>query len=75
MISIDMYINNFKESTYQELLKERERLLTLIHSFEEKLDDLSSCIIMDPFPEAMYIMNLSYLIEITKLLKNNFNKL
>ena len=73
MISPQSYVDDLKEKIYEELIKEKDKLIKEIERFENnKIAD--SEIYMDPSPEVVYQCNLLYLSELCKLVHDKFNK-
>lgn len=73
MISPNCYIDEIKDKSYKELLKEREELLKAIYSFEKEEIEKGE-IIYSPSPEVVYQMNLEYLGELCKLISRKYNE-
>ena len=76
MISPDSYIMRFKDSDYNELIKERDRLIEWIREYEEneKKGDRSGeewkiC----PSPDVRYQCNLEYLAKLCNLMQARYN--
>ena len=80
MVSPESYIDEIKDKSYKELLKERDELLEEIKDFEEakELENENMIeipeIIIDPSPEVVYQCNLEYLGELCKLISEKYNK-
>lgn len=73
MISPQSYVNDLKEKSYEELIKEKDKLIKEIQRFENnKIADSEFC--MNPSPEVVYQCNLLYLSELCKLVHDKFNK-
>jgi len=73
MIDPDSYVDNIKDLSYPELVRERNRLLQKLHDFEDDKvtkDERKR----NPSPEVVYQCNNLYLIEATKLLNDKFNE-
>ena len=73
MISPDWYIDNQKKKKYQELLKERDKLLKEILDFENDRIPEEEYMI-DPSPEVRYQCNLQYLGKLCELISEKYNK-
>ena len=73
MISPNCYIDELKDKSYKELLKERKELLKAIYSFEKEEIEQGE-IIYSPSPEVVYQMNLEYLGELCKLISKKYNE-
>lgn len=67
MMSPEMYIEEFKNKSYSELLVERNNLIKDITDYEEgnKKDDF-----FKPSGKTMYKMHLQYLAELCKLISS-----
>ena len=73
MISPDSYIDELKDKTYKELIKEKNKLLKEISDFENnKIADEEYNI--NPSPDVIYQCNLLYLSKLCELIANKFNK-
>lgn len=77
MIAKEMYIADFRDYPYDELIKVRRGLLHDIAEFEHEFTDGLSGdgVLTSPSPEVMYQMYNEYLIELTKLINKRFNAL
>ena len=73
MIDLKTYIEEQKNKSYEELLKERDRLLRKIQDFEQdKIPDNE--ILCHPSLEVVYQCNLKYLGELFKLIAKKYNE-
>ena len=73
MISPETYIDELKNKTYKELIKEKNKLLKEISDFENnKIADEEYNI--NPSPDVIYQCNLLYLSKLCKLIADKFNK-
>lgn len=73
MISPETYIDELKNKTYKELLKEKDKLLKEISDFENnKIVDEEYNI--NPSPDVIYQCNLLYLSKLCELIADKFNK-
>lgn len=73
MISPESYIDELKNKTYKELIKEKNKLLKEISDFENnKIADEEYNI--DPSPDVIYQCNLLYLSKLCELIADKFNK-
>ncbi len=70
MMSPEVYIDEQKNKSYDELLKEKERLVKDIEQYENNPDFEE--IIIDPSPDVRYQCNLEYLSELCKLIADKF---
>lgn len=77
MISPEMYVAQFENATYNEMINERDGLIRYILHFEkmEKAGDRSGdewtiC----PTPEVRYQMYLEYLSELCIIMKEKYNQ-
>ena len=73
MISPNCYIDELKDKSYKELLRERKELLEAIYSFENE-EIKQGEMICSPSPEVVYQMNLEYLGELCKLISKKYNE-
>ena len=73
MISPNCYIEDQKDKSYKQLLKEREELLKAIYSFENEEIEQGE-MFYSPSPEVVYQMNLEYLGELCKLISKKYNE-
>lgn len=73
MISPKGYIEEQKNKTYKELLKERDSLLKEIEKFENH-DIPKEDYMIDPSPEVVYQCNLQYLGELLNLISKVYNE-
>ena len=73
MISPEAYIDELKNITYKELIKEKDKLLKEISDFENnKIVDEEYNI--NPSPDVIYQCNLLYLSKLCELIADKFNK-
>ena len=73
MISPQSYVDDLKDECYEDLIKEKDKLIKEIQRFENnKTTDSEFCI--NPSPEVVYQCNLLYLSELCKLVHDKFNK-
>ena len=73
MISPEAYIDELKNETYKELIKEKNKLLKEISDFENnKIADEEYNI--NPSPDVIYQCNLLYLSKLCELIADKFNK-
>lgn len=73
MISPEAYIDELKNITYKELIKEKDKLLKEISDFENnKIADEEYNI--NPSPDVIYQCNLLYLSKLCELIADKFNK-
>ena len=71
MFSPETFINMIEDKSYENLVKERDKLIREIHEFETGTN-ADPLIMMKPSPDVIYQCNNLYLIEITKLLNETF---
>ena len=73
MISPSMFVEEYKDKKYAELLSVRDRLIRDIRRFEKQTYDkrLDG---MCPSPDVRYQMNLRYLGELCKLICEKYNE-
>ena len=71
MISPEVYIEEQKNKSYEELLAERDRLISDIKQFEggEKNEQVT-----EPSPDVVYQCNLKYLAKICELIAEKYNE-
>ena len=67
MISPELYIEQYKNLTYKELLVVRDELIDDIHKFENGDIPKEAKMIM-PSPDTVYHCNLEYLSEVCALI-------
>ena len=72
MISPQGYVSEQKGKSYDELIRERVRLLEMICRFEQ-LGDKSEIFQMSPSPEVIYQCNLQYLAELSSYMTDRYN--
>ena len=73
MISPNAYIDQFKNYSYEDLLKIRDEMYESIKAFEKGKIDPKAYMIK-PSPDTIYQMNLEYLAEICKLIHEKYNR-
>ena len=73
MISPEYYAEQYKDSSYEELLRIRDELIKNIRAFEKGKIDKSAYMIL-PSPSTIYQMNLQYLAEMCKLIHEKYNR-
>lgn len=73
MISQEAYIDNIKDKSYKNLLKERDKLIRNLKTFEKHYKDIDEPATY-PSSEIIYLCNLNYLIEICKLIKEKYQE-
>lgn len=77
MICPETYIESLKDYSFEELIKERDRLIRDIKRYErleKKGDRTGEEWMYRPSPEVVYQMNLDYLSALLKLIKEKYNK-
>lgn len=77
MISPEMYVEQFSDASYYEMIKERDNLIRYIRKYEklEKAGDRSGEEWMiDPQPDVRYQMYLEYLSKLCACMKEKYNK-
>ncbi|WP_407397136.1 hypothetical protein [Anaerovibrio sp.] len=77
MISPDMFIEQIKNATYMELIKERKRLIRTISKYEK--DEISEDHsgpewLIRPSPDVRYQMYLEYLSELCSFMCQKYNE-
>lgn len=73
MISPESYIEELKDKSYEELLKEKRNLLKEISDFENN-NISNERFNIDPSPDVIYQCNLLYLSKLCELIAKKFNK-
>ena len=74
MVSPDYMKSEYEKMSYEELLEERDNLLSYICDFEEnKLDESEYQI--NPSPEVIYQMNHEYLGQLAPLIAEKYREL
>ena len=73
MISPEMFVDNYKNASYAELLKVRDELIDEIHAFENHSYDPRLDYIL-PSPEVTYQCNLEYLGKLCELISEKYNQ-
>ena len=77
MISPGYYVKRFTDSSYQELMDERDRLLKSIKNYEElekKGDRSGDDWQINPSPNVRYQCNLEYLAQLSILMCEKYNR-
>jgi len=73
MISPGMFIEQYKDKKYKDLLPVRDRLIKDIRAFEKSGYDPKEATIC-PSPDVMYQCNLEYLGKLCELISEKYNK-
>lgn len=73
MISPEVFIKEYEEKSYKELLAVRDGLLESIKAFEERGADAKESGIC-PSPEVVYQCNLEYLGKLCELISQKYNE-
>ena len=77
MISPEMYAEQFKEASYQEMIKERDSLIRYIRKYEklEKAGDRSGeDWMIHPQPVVCYHLFMAYLAALLLFMSNKYNE-
>lgn len=77
MISPEMYVEQLKDASYKEMIKERDSLIRYICKYEklEKAGDRSGEEWMiHPQPDVRYQMYMDYLAALFSLKRNKYNE-
>jgi len=77
MISPQGYIEEHKNDTFEELIKEREELIGAIKHLEKLVysdDRMSEEWMIHPGPDVQYQMNLEYLAELCNFMSEKYNR-
>ena len=73
MVNPQSYANKLKDLSYEELITRRNQLIDDLHKFETgNITDRER--MKRPSPEVVYQHKNLYLIKVTKLLSEKFNK-
>ena len=73
MISPNVFVDQYKDCKYEELLPIRDELLEDIKVFEQESDSQERMIV-SPSPEVIYQCNLEYLSELLKLIAEKYRE-
>lgn len=73
MISPESYLEEMKALDYEELIKERDRLIHEIRHFEKHKDDVSVEPLQHPFPNVVYQVSLEYLSKLCEYMAERYN--
>ena len=74
MISPKTYIKEQKDKTYEELIKERDRLIKEVRYFEKKKKKEMKVQYISPSHDVIYQWNLECLSELCSLIQEKFNE-
>ena len=72
MISPETFVEQYRDSTYEELLEVRQQLLEGIYYYEEGTDENDKMIL--PSPETRYLLNLEYLGKLCELIVQKYRE-
>ena len=75
MLSPESYVNTLKDNSYEELLKERDKLIRELRYFEKHREELTKEVEICPSPETEYYWGLHYLAELMKLIIEKYDEL
>jgi len=73
MVSPEVFIDEYREKTYTELVAVRDKLISEIKDFEMNKDNKNELMIM-PSPEVVYQCNLTYLAKLCDLIAEKYNR-
>lgn len=77
MLNPEMYAEQFKNASYQEMIKERDSLMRCIRKYE-KLEKAGDCSgeewMIHPQPDVRYQMYMEYLAALLLLMKDKYNE-
>lgn len=73
MISPMGYLDNVKELSYEELIKEKNQLIRAIDRYEKGKVKQEEYIV-DPAPDVVYQMNLEYLAELCQYMSERYRE-
>ena len=77
MISTDVFVKQYEDEPYPDLIRERDRLIRDIRVFEEAEmagDRSDPAWGVCPMPDVRYQMNLEYLAGLCKLMQERYNQ-
>ena len=74
MISPELFIEQYKNKTYAELLEVRDELICSIKLFESAPEDEDEGFIMHPSPDVVYQMHHKYLSGICLLIVQKYRE-
>ena len=74
MISPEVFVEQYADKTYEELIKVRNELINSIKKFEATPQNEDSDFIICPGPDVVYQMHLEYLSAICKLIIKKFRE-
>lgn len=72
MIAPEVFISEYKDESYENLLKVRNKLITELKNYENGINKIDKDMIINPSSEAIYSMNLKYLAELCNLISDKF---
>ena len=75
MISPESYMETIKDLNFEQLVKERNKLIRELHRFEKKNDDVDMEVVIHPSPDVVYQCNNQYLIKATELINIRFREM
>ena len=77
MLNPEMYAEQFKNASYQEMIKERDSLMRHIRKYE-KLEKVGDCSgeerKIHPQPDVRYQMYMEYFAALLLLMKDKYNE-
>jgi len=74
MISPEQYADDIKDLSYEKLVSERNELIEALHRFENQYTPDAKPDVCD-YSDVVYQMQNQYLVEITELLNEKYNKI
>ena len=74
MISPEVFVEQYADKTYEELIKVRNELINSIKKFEATPQNEDPDFIICPGPDVVYQMHLEYLSAICKLIIKKFRE-
>lgn len=75
MISSESYMETIKDLNFEQLVKERNKLIKELHRFEKKIYDVDMEVVIHPSPDVVYQCNNQYLIKVTELINIRFREM
>ena len=73
LLSPEMRINQIKHKSYKQLLRERDKLIHKIYTYERDKPEFSE-MLMNPSPEVIYQIDLLYLAKLCELIVEKFRE-
>lgn len=74
MISPESYMESIKDFDFEQLVKERNKLIKELRRFEKKNDTENMLMMVHPSPKVVYYWTNEYLIKVTELINIKFRE-